>query len=1217
MAKDDFKVKKGLVVGKGIVADSAVTASAFIGDGSQLTNLDYNDITSNLPNILDSTNVNSLITAADTHDSAAVVAQIDSDYIELRRPAESIFDLSGSANPNYAFTGDGFPASANNPDLYLTRGKTYKFTGISGSHPLQIRVSDGGSAYNSGVTNNGQSGTVIFTVPMDAPTSLVYQCTYHSDGMVGNIYIDKVVGVDSAAVNSLISATDTHDSAATQAQIDSAVTISFINGLSGTLDADTLGSRDSTYFTNASNISTGTVSIDRLPTITLTTNTSGNYVQSTTAGLGIKSLSAAGEGVDQTIAVDSGFVTGLFSASEGISYSGGVIGLDATDSATFANVTVTNEFEIFDSANGTEVAKLEGDPTNGLVIHSHAHATDGGIRFVIHNTADSDYLILSQPTGISAVNRRIRNVGAPISDKDAATKSYVDGVTQGLAIRDPAKAATTAALTSTNDITAFTYDSGANGFGAKILITATTGLDSVDGYTLQSGDRLMIKNETGNNLPFNGIYNWDSAKGLTRTTDMDSASEFNGGEFVFVQEGTINGGNGFSQKDNVTTLGQDPVHFVQFSGAGQITAGNGIAKDGNTLSVDVASTSGLTATGGGGSQLSIKQASAGDYNTLELTADGIRVSQQSSQGIGIPELNFEDGTNGITLARILTATSETTDDISEGTTNKFYTTAKGDSDTRALVDSDYVRLRADSDYIKTVTSFPSGNLDNSSVTVTAGKGLLNGGSVALGSSITLNIDSANIQGFTVDSGEVTNMIDSAYIRPLARAAIVAGSNITYDSATGVIASTASGGGDGASSSFTVALSLLDSTTRAGTGITSALGVGDPVFYDSDAGYWTGAKADSASTASHIIVEFSTSNSNFKIAQTGIFTLDSNSGSPTFSDNSYYYLSDSSGVPTPTQPTTGIFQALYYALDSDTIDINLGDPVEISLGKTDIEQFPNVVGGNTTLSLTQAINTARTDVYKNGILLQEGATSDYVISSSTQITLNDAPDDSDVFSVRSMIPVGTVNTATTVITGSTAGAPNPAVQGDTNTGLFSAAADTLSITTGGSERLKATNTGVEVTGTLTASTISGVSTINGGPTIDSATISGDLTLTGGPGIPNVATLSDVALPSSTTYYIDSGNVAKLITSDSAEIHINTHDANFANYIGTSFSIMVQNNGSSVIDIVTKAGKSGDTVFFNSSNSVTISASQLAIISGMVFDADNLLINSIHLDSDITT
>ncbi len=1169
MAKDDFKVKKGLVVGKGIVADSAVTASAFIGDGSQLTNLDYNDISSNLPTILDSAAVNSLITVADTHDSAAVVGQIDSDYIELRRPAESVLAVVNNGSGAYRYSGDGFPLqSGNNPSLYLTRGKTYKFAVNASGHPFWIQTSSG--AYNSGnvlsdsdgVTNNGQqSGNVFYTVPMTAPTQLYYVCQYHS-AMNGNIYIDKAVGVDSAAVNSLISAADTHDSSATQSQIDSAVTISFINGLSGTLDAA------------------------RIPTLTLGTDTNGNYVQSTTAGLGIKSLSAAGESVDQTISVDSGFVTGLFSASEGISYSGGVIGLDATDSATFANVTVTNEFAVFDSANGEEVAKFAGDPSTGLTIHSHAHATDGGIRFVIHNTADSDYLILSQPTGISAVNRRIRNVGAPTSDKDAATKSYVDGVAQGLAIRDPAKAATTAALTSTNDITAFAYDSGALGFGAKILITATTGLDSVDGYTLQSGDRLMVKNETGNNLPFNGIYNWDSAKGLTRTTDMDSGSEFNGGEFVFVQEGTINGGNGFSQKDNVTTLGQDAVHFVQFSGAGQITAGNGIAKAGNTLSVDVASSSGLTGTGGGGSQLSIDL----EGTSLELTSGGIRVSQQGSQGIGLQELNLENG--GITLAAIAAgdasetfATATLRNQLESGI-YKVYTSTIGDSDTRALVDSDYVRLRADSDYIKTVTSFPSGNLDNNTVTVTAGKGLLNGGSAALGSSVTLNIDSANIQGF----------IDSAYIRPLARAAIVAGSNITYDSATGVVASTASGG---TSSSFTVALGLLDSTSRAGTDITSALGVGDPVFYDSNAGYWTGAKADSASTASHVIVEFSTSNSNFKIAQTGVFTLDSNSGSPTFVDNSYYYLSDSSGVPTPTQPTLGVFQALYYALDSDTIDINLGDPVELSLGKTDIEQFPNVVGGNTTLSLTQAINTARTDVYKNGILLQEGATSDYVISSSTQITLNDAPDDSDLFSVRSMVTVGTINTATTVITGSTAGAPNPAVQGDTNTGLFSAAADTLSITTGGSERLKATNSGVEVTGTLTASTTN---------------ISGELTMTGGPGIPKNTSLTDAA---TINFNIDSGNTGTLSFDSNRTLVVGvTGGASMAPYVGTSFTILAFNSDANSDKTLTVQAASGDTLHFSSTNVVTVSAQKMSIISGMVFDADDVVLSSVSLDSSLT-
>ena len=137
-------------------------------------------------------------------DSAFITNIIDSDYIELRRPAETIFSLSGDGS-NYVFTGDGFPSSATDPKLYLTRGKTYKFTNVPGSHPLEIRLSNGGSAYSDGVTNNGGSGTVEFTVPMNAPTSLVYQCTVHG-GMVGDIVIldETDVGIDSDGVNVLI-----------------------------------------------------------------------------------------------------------------------------------------------------------------------------------------------------------------------------------------------------------------------------------------------------------------------------------------------------------------------------------------------------------------------------------------------------------------------------------------------------------------------------------------------------------------------------------------------------------------------------------------------------------------------------------------------------------------------------------------------------------------------------------------------------------------------------------------------------------------------------------------------------------------------------------------------------------------------------------------------------------------------------------------------------
>ena len=103
--------------------------------------------------------------------------------------ADAVITVSSAGSNVYKFTGDGFPSeSGNNPDMYFERGKTYCINNSSySSHPLAIRVSDGGSAYTSGVTG-ASSVKVTFTVPMDAPNSLVYQCTNHS-AMVGNIYI--------------------------------------------------------------------------------------------------------------------------------------------------------------------------------------------------------------------------------------------------------------------------------------------------------------------------------------------------------------------------------------------------------------------------------------------------------------------------------------------------------------------------------------------------------------------------------------------------------------------------------------------------------------------------------------------------------------------------------------------------------------------------------------------------------------------------------------------------------------------------------------------------------------------------------------------------------------------------------------------------------------------------------------------------------------------
>jgi len=103
--------------------------------------------------------------------------------------------ITNNSASAYRFTGPGQSGSDDNPDLYLVRGHRYIFKhNATGSHPIQIRVSNGGSAYTDGVTysNTGNNTTtdgnnLIINLQHDAPARLFYQCTAHG-GMVGNIY---------------------------------------------------------------------------------------------------------------------------------------------------------------------------------------------------------------------------------------------------------------------------------------------------------------------------------------------------------------------------------------------------------------------------------------------------------------------------------------------------------------------------------------------------------------------------------------------------------------------------------------------------------------------------------------------------------------------------------------------------------------------------------------------------------------------------------------------------------------------------------------------------------------------------------------------------------------------------------------------------------------------------------------------------------------------
>ena len=112
---------------------------------------------------------------------------------------------------------------------------------------------------------------------------------------------------------------------------------------------------------------------------------------------------------------------------------------------------------------------------------------------------------------------------------------------------------------------------------------ALTGTQTIDGVILSDGDRVLVKNQTTTSA--NGIYVVaDGAWALA--TDFNSAAEANGAA-VYVEDGTTQGGSGFTVTSDVTTFGTDPVLWTQFNGASGITAGTGLQKAGNVLSVQL------------------------------------------------------------------------------------------------------------------------------------------------------------------------------------------------------------------------------------------------------------------------------------------------------------------------------------------------------------------------------------------------------------------------------------------------------------------------------------------------------------------------------------------------------------------------------------------------------------------------------------------------------
>lgn len=153
----------------------------------------------------------------------------------------------------------------------------------------------------------------------------------------------------------------------------------------------------------------------------------------------------------------------------------------------------------------------------------------------------------------------------PVSGSHAATKDYVDQAVAGLSWKNSVLVATTANI-------------------------ALTGLQTIDGVALSTGQRVLVKNQS--TASQNGVY-VTSNGAWTRATDFDQISpldEINSAA-VFVRAGTTQADTSWTQTAAVVTVGTDAIVFAQFAGANTFAAGAGMTLTGNTFDVGTASAS--------------------------------------------------------------------------------------------------------------------------------------------------------------------------------------------------------------------------------------------------------------------------------------------------------------------------------------------------------------------------------------------------------------------------------------------------------------------------------------------------------------------------------------------------------------------------------------------------------------------------------------------------
>ena len=252
----------------------------------------------------------------------------------------------------------------------------------------------------------------------------------------------------------------------------------------------------------------------------------------------------------------------------GVNNPSNTLEVDGTASIT-SNLSIGGNVTVNGTVDGRDIATDGGNLDSHMAASSGVHGVTGSL------VGTSGAQTLTQKTfgdNLDLGGNKIINLATPTNDGDAASKSYVDNVASGLAVKESVVAASN---------------------GSNITLTNLSNGATLDGVTLATGDRVLLKNQT--DTTENGIYIIAVSGAPSRASDFNTGDGV-GGTFVFVQQGTTSADSGWvcttDGPDDI--VGTNNLSFSQFSGAGSISTGDGLQKSGNVLSADLKANGGLS-----------------------------------------------------------------------------------------------------------------------------------------------------------------------------------------------------------------------------------------------------------------------------------------------------------------------------------------------------------------------------------------------------------------------------------------------------------------------------------------------------------------------------------------------------------------------------------------------------------------------------------------------